>query len=78
MLRVRIELVPSYGARQVTKTWSGTIINDGTGDETTGSYYVQLNDTVLDGTTLHGRVENFPRRGTPWALLAQALRAVGL
>ena len=72
MLRLTIELLP-HGKEPATKTWRGTIANDGSGTLRHGNYIVRLfkedgSEDRLD------YVAHFPRRKGAWALLAEALR----
>ena len=74
MLRVTIELLP-HGDEPATKTWRGTIANDGSGTRTYGNYIA----TFFKEDGREDRLEyvaHFPRRHGPWALLAEALQGL--
>lgn len=77
MLRIKIELVPNGNEAKARTLATGTITNNGTGDESSGYYDIRLNRA--DGKNRKwrtGRVKDFPRlKKSVWYLLKQALNA---
>lgn len=78
MLVVRVELWPGGCEASKRVLCEGTIVNDGSGNQTIGNYRVKLGRSPhIEGKIWkRGRVENFNRkRRGAWDLLYLALKA---
>ncbi len=73
MIVVTVELWPFGDPANIKVLERLTISNDGTGDATTGNYFVVATNDHHGPWT--GNVENHPRRLSPWYLVLKALRA---
>lgn len=82
MIVVKIEMYP--GGDKTKKYPLGVIIitNDGTGTAKEGNYDVALSHAGVyvnrKGIWKKGKVRGFPRKLSPYHLLARALRAAGV
>ena len=77
MLKITIELWPH--GRQVNKpiTWSGTIINEGSGTETKGNYRAFFSNRNGRGAWRGSFLQGFPRkRDNVWKLLRDLLNNI--
>lgn len=73
MLVIKIELWPGGDGTRARTLATGRIVNNATGDEGCGNYYVFLKD-ARNRPWKSGHVHNFPRkRLLAWDLLCRAL-----